>query len=475
MDASKAKRVLAEAQKRVQRKAKLAYDQTLFGPQRAFIEDPSKRKAALCTRRAGKSHGVTVLLLKTLFEYDHALIPYITTTMKAAKDIVWSVFVQMDAEFDLGLKFNRNELSITGPTHSRIQLYGANDEAEIERLRGPKYPLVVIDEAQSFRPYITKLIHDIIEPATLDYDGTIVLTGTPNASCVGYFFDVTTNPKSGWSIHSWSLLDNPFLPEKRKLEFLEGVKKRLGGENSPTYQREYLGRWVRDEAGLVYRFNRDVNLVTEVPEGRDWQYTLGIDLGYSDSTAFVVLAFSVETSEVVVVESYKRTNLTPSHVAAHVERLRTQYAFNRIVADTGGIGKAYVEEMRQRFAIPVEPAQKRNKMAFIELLNGDLRSGILKVVESGNTHLLDEMSLLQWDNEALEEGKKVIDDVRYEDHLCDALLYGWRECRQYLFEPELNSPKPGTAEWWKAEEDRMEQLELDRLEAAENNAWWEAL
>src|SRR5690606_6944543 len=101
-------------------------------------------------------------------------------------------------------------------------------------------------------------------------------------------------------------------------------------------------------------------------------YVLGMDLGYEDSTAFVVLGFDEKVGQTWVIESWSETHLIPSAVAARVDRLRERYNFSYMVADSGGFGKGYVEEMKQRYSIPIEAAEKNRKPAYIELLNGDL-------------------------------------------------------------------------------------------------------
>ena len=199
-------------------------------------------------------------------------------------------------------------------------------------------------------------------------------------------------------------------------------------DNHPTYLREYCGVWIRDASALVFEYSEARNVIEdfEYEDANDWEFVLGIDLGFNDPTAFVILAYSENLRQVRVIESYKESKLIPSAVAAHVERLNDEYSFSRIVADTGGFGKGYAEEMKKRFSLPILPAQKSKKASFIEHLNGDLRAGNLQICRNANQALLEEMSLLQWNIDAMERGKMVIDDRRFHDHLCDALLYAWR-------------------------------------------------
>lgn len=448
MDEARARRVLAEAKRRTERAEKVDFSALLFPQQLAFVTDQSRHVAACCSRRAGKSEAIGHKLVKVALSRGDVLLPYITLTKQQGKRILWPVLRRLNARYGLNIKFNSNELTATFPNGSQIFIVGGSEEAELERLRGPKYPVAVFDEAQAFGPFLASVIEEIVEPAVMDYDGQIFLTGTPNAACVGTFYEATNGFLPEYSVHHWTARDNPHLPH-----FAEWIEKRKQvkrwTDDDPVYRREWLGEWVKDEDSLVYKV-RPFNLVQSLPEADDWVYVLGIDLGYVDSTAFVVMAYSVDTAQAVTVESYKESGLIPSAVAARVSDFEERYSFGRIVADSGGLGKGYVEEMRQRFGMSIEAAEKRNKAAYIDLLNGDLKSGQLFVVEHTNQDLLSEVKLLQWDEDRRQP------DPRYEDHLADAWLYAWRYCHQFLHESERNAPEPGSIDWWKAEMDRME-------------------
>lgn len=392
-------------------------------------------------------------------------------TRDNAKLILWPALSELNSRLDLKLKFRENTGDVVLPNGSMIILRGADDKRQIEKLRGPKYPIAVVDEAQAFPPFLKDLIAEVLEPATLDYDGQIIVTGTPNAACAGPFYDFTTAGDTEWSVHRWTLRDNPFLPDVDK--FLTRIKKlNHWDDNNPTYLREYWGKWVRDYDNLVFKINFGLNTVPTFPydSADDWEYVLGIDLGFNDPTAFVTLAYSASLGKCFVVESYKESDLIPSAVASRVEVLMARFPYSRIVADTGGFGKGYVEEMRKKFSMPITPANKVEKVAYIEMLNGDLRSGALQICKDRNQELLDEIMLLQWDENKL--GRNMFNfDRRFHDHLCDAMLYAWREAFHHHVEWEEMGPKYGTVAYWQREAQKMEEEELERMDS-EEEPWW---
>ena len=234
-----ARRILAEAARRAEKRNALDPAKLLFGPQRDFVLDKSRNKAAVCSRRAGKSYSIAFMLLEHALKHERSINPYITLTRDSGKDILWPALYDLDTKLGLNLRFRENTGDIILPNKSKIIIRGADDKRQIEKLRGPKYPIAVVDEAQGFPHFLHDLIEDVLEPATLDYDGQIVVTGTPNSACAGAFYNLT-NKEAGWAIHSWTLRDNPHIPDVES--WLDRKRKQKAwDDNHPTYLREYCG------------------------------------------------------------------------------------------------------------------------------------------------------------------------------------------------------------------------------------------
>ena len=477
MSPKRARRLLAEAGKRAGRKIRLRADDALFGPQRDFVQDTARLKAACCSRRAGKSYGIAFGLLRAGFKHPKSTPLYVVMSRSDAKNIIWPPLQHFNDAYNLGLVFRENDGDVVFPNGSKILLRGAGSRREIDKLRGPAYPAVNIDEAQGFGSDLDYIIDDVAGPAVAQFeDGYIAVTGTPNAACAGAFHDIANREDSGWSVHGWTWRENTAIPEGRMASWVESVMKRRNwGPEHPTYLREYEGVWIRDAEGLVFEYRPALNLIPRFDERatHDWAYVLGIDLGFNDPSAFVVIAYSRARGEAVVVESYKEAGLYPSTAANRIERFLSKYPLDRIVADTGGLGKGYEQEWVQRFGLPVHAAQKVGKMGYIQLLNGDLASGRLKIAGDKNRKLIEEVSLLQWDADKLLQGRWEA-DRKFDDHLSDALLYAWRECKHHNLVDELNAPVYGTDEYWGEEEERMFE-EAVREQDESEKPWWETL
>ena len=445
--------------------------ESLHAKQREFFLADYHKKLARCSRRAGKTHLAAVGLITAAVGMDNLLVPYITLSIKNARRIVWNTLRDLERGWGFGMEFLENQLTVRFPNGSQIIMGGCQDESEIEKFRGPRYKLCVIDECQSIKSRtLENLVEDILEPACLDLDGSIWMFGTPSAAAAGYFYDMDQLERSPWQKHFWTLLENPHLPGAAA--WLERKKEEAGwDEGDATFRREYEGQWVRDENSLVYAFNKKRNCAAELPEV-EWNYALGVDLGFIDSTAFVVICWSEEIPETYVVETQKYTGFTAEDIAKKIQYLDATYQFTRIVADTGGLGKMVVEEMSKRYSLDILPAQKRQKHDHIELLNSDLKKGKVLIAEvPENQELIDELELLEWDMTEMLKGR-YIEKADCENHAADALLYVWRESLAFLHTPQTLMPMIGTREWFRAEEQRMEAAALSQVED-EGSQWWE--
>lgn len=427
----------------------------LFPKQKAFIESPAKRKAALCSRRAGKSFGTAVLMLDTCERFSNSIVVYLALTRLSAKRIMWPVLKDLNERHQLGLEFNNSELIARFKNGSQILLTGADDQGQIDKLRGSAYRLAVIDEAASFGSHINELVDEVLEPALLDHNGTMVMIGTPSPACVGKFFDVTTTA-TDWDVHRWTVLDNPYIPHAR--EWLDKRRVEMGwDQENPIYQREWLGRWIKSLDAMVYRHTSD-NIIDALPAGR-WQNILGIDLGVDDDSAFQIATFSTAYPHCYLRAGWKKPGMSVSDVANKAQEYIEKFQPVKIVCDTGGLGKMVALEMQQRFNIPVTPAEKQDKLGAIELINSDLRSGFVKVLQK--EPVLREWEVLQWDEKRLKE------DPRFPNHLADAALYAYRESLHWSHRPAEVLPDYGSPEWYEREENLMDDDSEDK------NPWWD--
>lgn len=442
--------------------------------------DKSKRIADCWGRRAGKTTGILRRLLKGARDNpkdtsDDAIIPYVAPTKNQAKRLMWGA-LQYEAERRcLPFDFAGTDLIARHKNGCEIWIMGADDDRDVQRLRGFSYRAVEIDEAQAIGADFESLIDEVLEPALADFQGPLHLSGTPGAACIGYFYRASTGQLPGWSRHHGTILDNPYFPLWRgraDWQQLAGawlnkyMTDKGWDEDHPTFKREWQGVWVTDEGGLVYKYVPARNDYTgELPDGYHWEYVMGTDFGHDDAFAIVVWAFSRDLPDVFEVDTFKKAGLTISDWGNLIRKREQQYKPLEEPADTGALGKAIVKEINQRFGTALTPAEKKDKFGNIELMNSDFRAGRIHVRKG--SPLTQTWSILQWD-----ESKKK-EDPRFSNDDADAGLYGYRASKHWTYEEPEAIPARGTMDRANWEMQKDYEKEITAFQEQESRSWWE--
>jgi hypothetical protein len=417
--------------------------------QLAFIADTARWKVACCSRRAGKTHACAILLLQYALEVPESLCLYVTLTRLSGKRIVWRRLQRLNRDYGLGGVADRSELTLTLPNGSEIRIMGCKDETEAEKIRGidPAPRLVVLDEAQAFKPYVQSLVEDALEPMLIETKGTMVLIGTPAQIRAGYFYeacqsappelrermnvaandngeDEDSSQARGWSVHHWTIEDNPFIDDVVD-ELAKLRRRKRWTADHPTYQREYLGRWVTEADALVYKYDHSRNGYTELPphDGPDWRCVIVVDVGYTDADAIGRLWFRPKFPGVWLEEVHHARKQSVAELCAAADK-HWQPVKGRCTAliwDEGGGGKKSAEDAR-RLGLPVEPADKGpgSVVATIDQTNSALLSGCLLVPMDG--HAASDSQRVTWDPK--HRGVKL--SSKYHTDMWDVPRYGLR-------------------------------------------------
>lgn len=423
-----------------------------FPKQDLFVKDANRFIAANCTRRAGKSSGLALRFFRTLTTHPNAFCPYIALTRDSAKNIMWNILQECDERFKIGAVFTESNLTMTLPNSSRLQLFGADMKNFIRRLKGIKTPGVAVDEAQDFGSHLTDLIESVLEPTIADYPtGWIALTGTPGPVPHGYFYEVVQKGHGKYSLHEWSLLDNPYMPNAQS--FIDELKEKKGwDDNHPTLRREWYGEWVLDVDALVFKYDEVKNAYQTLPQSNTWHYIVGIDLGFDDSDAIACIGWNDEAPIIYLVEELVTANQEITSLANQIDDFIKRYNPDKIVMDTGGLGKKIAETYQQRYGLPVVAADKHRKFENIEILNDAMRVG--KFYAKNNSHFAFDAKRVKWDQDAQLDKPKV--DDRFHSDICDAVLYAARETFHWLYEAPKPRLIPNTPEWVKKQEEELE-------------------
>ena len=454
--------LVAELQKRKTKaeKPQFIFKDFCFEKQVNFFRGKGSRfRNAVCSRRAGKTVGIAADMIDSATSNDEVNLLYITITQQQARAIIWSDLLKIVEEYELECKTDNVRLTITFPNKSKIYIAGAKDRTEIEKFRGWKLMKCYIDECQSFRSYLKELINDIIIPALRDKRGQLYLTGTLGPVKAGIFYEYSQS--KNWKAHHWTAFDNPYMnnPPKLNLEEILREERIIRGidESDPSYIRETFGKWVEDKDALVFKFSKAKNIYTQLPTQGEWNYIIGIDIGYNDSDAIAVIGYNTYYKKVYLVDEHVKNKQNITQLVGAIKRYKEEYNPIRMVMDAGALGKKIQEELRMRHGLNIEAAEKTRKVEFIELLNDDLRTEKFKSFK--NSLFEEDCMLVQWDKDSKIRNpeKPKISDTYHSD-ICDAVLYAWRECWHYLSEKPEVKPVVNTNTYM---------VELEKKEAEE--------
>jgi hypothetical protein len=344
---------------------------------------------------------------------------------------------------------------------------------DLENYQGGAYQFVGWDEQTHFPgDWITYMFSRIRRTESFPKNFPLRMRGATNPGSIGHDFtverygirtDAPFPPGSPPVVHrnALGMVDRVFLPAhaednpgldwsdyERSLEQLTPIKRKQLKE----------GWWIQDSSGLVYPNAGSALFVDSLPPGEDWSYVLAFDIGASNNCAFAIYAVSKYRPEIYLLSTSEPEGLnTPRDLALHIRGLDSVYHFASIVGDYGGLGKGYLEEFRKYFAIPVEYAEKQNKRGYIELFDGAIANGMVRIVKSGCATWIDESGKLLWKN-----GQRLEEMPGMRNHSCDASLYGWRKASHYSHEERPIEKRLDAQEQLEAIAFTTEQDSLDR-------------
>ena len=440
--------------------------------QRAFVTDPSPRKALFGERRGAKTTTFGIAMVARRLALPNSKGVYVGLTNDSATRVFCDeVLDRLRRRYALPCEIiGGNECRFENG--SIIYVIGLDaTKKQKERVRGIKASDLVIDEMQSFVQDIGKIIQEVLGPAAADTKAPLMIGGTAgDAFEHSFWYQLTrentpeTPPGTPSAAHPewkvwrcrWSA--NTATDEvtgKRICDNVrewqaEQIKSHPGIDKTDSWRREWNAEWVILTTSLIYRFSKAnilgreecVEVDTRAPIARPTQafldgavYVLGLDLGYNDPTAWVVCAYNTRFSnKLYVIESEQRSGMLIADVHAQLGALEARYGFTYMVGDSSSL--QVFESLRQTYGWNIEPAKRQGKLSHQLMVNSDLQTRTV-VVMPGNEELVGQLSTCRWEPKALEEGKYV-EDPKDANHLSDAFLYAHTFSRSLWYE----APKP---------------------------------
>lgn len=393
----------------------------MFRQQREFffyLDPKQRRRVARCTRRAGKTTGAAIKILITLLLNPRSVSLYVAKTTTVIRDTIWPELRRLVAEFDLPFEFNETNLRMAHKRSSGRAIFrGASDTAQIEKLRGLKLMLAILDESGTFGAEMEKLVVSVIGPGLRDQGGELLLIGTPGYFPEGLFYEASEGLRKNWVRMRWTLQDNPFLSDEAK-DYKTILEEEGLTEQDPIFIREWKGEYCLNTNVQMFQYDPAINsYIGPPPDGLVWY--LGVDFGWTDANAIVALGFSLFHPEVYIQESWDDAKQTSGQVAVVLQKFIDTYKPKRIIGDTYGLGAQTAGELWADHRIYVEQAEKHEKLKHIEFVNSAFRRGHIKVSRSTGLHV--ELPRVLWNEQKTNAHNKAKDNIAF------AMVYAWRQ------------------------------------------------
>jgi hypothetical protein len=268
-------------------------------------------------RRSGKSASTAITALREL------LIPFSNTILLTPSyrnsKILFDEVHKYVLQLNLPVKsINKNQFIIELENGAK---FGSFTESNIESALGSRLSLLIVDESQSIKG-LMEMLNQHLFPMMLDYgvrdNGTLyakaVFLGTPRGVGTEFhnLFLKELSDKHWRSFNSPSTC-NPLLPRV----YIEEQKNVLPDH---IYRQEILAEWITTGSGVFFAFDDEHNLYDPkvLTFDKESSYVVGLDFGYSDSTA-AILVYVDKTGNYYVHDYYQK-NMLPT--AKHVENFR---------------------------------------------------------------------------------------------------------------------------------------------------------
>jgi hypothetical protein len=276
------------------------------------FKDAKYRKTVWnCSRRLGKSFTLIVIALEYALSNPNAQIKYACPTALMAQKIILPSIREIlkDCPEDLKPTYVKSEKVFNFKNGSIIQIEGT-DEGNAEKLRGTSSHLSILDEA-GFMDDLDYVINDILLPQALTTNGKMIISSTPPKSMAHPYIKFIYEAQKHNSYIKKTIMDAledikndpPIFKNRLNPEIVEEIKQSIGGENSPTWQREFMCRIQSDQSrSVIPEFNESTQLaiIKEWPKPPKFDAYVAMDLGFIDFTGILFAYYDFKNAILVI-------------------------------------------------------------------------------------------------------------------------------------------------------------------------------
>jgi hypothetical protein len=337
------------------------------------------------SRRWGKS---TVLLLYgSIFaiKNPNSQVKIAAPTIKSLRKTIFPIMkiILADKPEQLKFEWSTKDECYNLWNGSQIHIH-ATDAQRHDGLRGNLTHLALVDEA-AYCSDLKYVVQDILLPQTLTCNGRVVIASTPSKNVTQSgeeFKEFCQQAEANGSYFCRTIYDNKSLTP----EIIELYKQESGGEESVTWQVEYLCKFMVDpEKRLVPEWNS--SHIKEYPKMQDryfryWHKYLALDLGVKrDFTVMLYGVYNFKEATLYITHELTMKNMTTKTLVEGLLQVQKEafedYPIYRAVADTDN--PLLLNDLVSLHNIAVQPTDKSTLETMVNELRVFVGNGKLKV------------------------------------------------------------------------------------------------
>jgi len=374
--------------------------------QKKIVEDNHRFRVLLAGRRFGKTILAVEEMIWWATNLKDAKVVYIAPTFQSARDIALEQLKRRLKNIAEGFNETRLEVEVSNIFSGKSKIFLRSWD-NVETLRGQYFDFIVLDEVAQYKSFWHSW-QEVLRPCLTDRRGKALFISTPFG--FNHFYDLynlEATDKDYKSFHFTSY-DNPFLP----VDELDKAKQEL---TEDRFAQEYMADFRKTE-GLVYKeFTRVNHTYDKLPGYTILDRFLGIDFGFTNPTAMILVLRDIHGNYYAESEWYK-TNQTNDQI------IETALSF----------------KANQTYPDPEAPERivelNRAGVNCMEVIKGkdSIKNGIDRIREllkQGRLKVNKQCINLIWEFETYSYPEKRPDNpspeipIKENDHLLDALRY----------------------------------------------------
>jgi hypothetical protein len=362
---------------------------------------------AVCGRRFGKSTTAGGIGFREL------LVPFsrvaLIAPVYANGKIIWQEIVKY--VYQVGLKpksINNQQMHLELENGSK--LFVASEDS-IESLLGNRFSLIIFEETQSidkideiYGTYLSATLSDYGVREDGSFYGRCLFIGTPrgkNTTFYEYFCKEYDDNR--WKSLTAPSSDNPI----NTPQFLEAMRKTVG---ELRFRQEYLAEFVSvDSSDVFFNFKTDRNLFKKsdiLPFINESSvFIAGIDVGFNDSTAYV-LVHKTPNGSYFVLDAYIANQKTTKQHVDEFRKLEKTYIHTKYSEPTiRYLDKSAAQsahDLAYEYNFITTPSKSAVKEGVDAINNLFLPTGVAEqpklFIEENLKELIKQLLSLQWAN-----------------------------------------------------------------------------